>query len=43
MSTRRSGPGKTFLFGFTLAVAATTVILLPCPAAAQAVSGDHLG
>jgi Carboxypeptidase regulatory-like domain/TonB-dependent Receptor Plug Domain len=39
MSTRRSGPGKTFLFGFTLAVAAATVILLPCPTAAQAVSG----
>ncbi len=39
MSTRRSGPGKTFLFGFTLAVAAATVILLPCSAAAQAVSG----
>ena len=39
MSRRRSGPGKTFLFGFTLAVAATTVILLPGSAAAQAVSG----
>ena len=39
MSTRRSGPGKTFLFGFTLAVAAATVILLPCSTAAQAVSG----
>ena len=39
MSTRRSGPGKTFLFGFTLAVVAATVILLPRSAAAQAVSG----
>ena len=39
MSTRRSGPGKTFLFGFTLAVGAATVSLLPGSAAAQAVSG----